>query len=257
MATFPGSYIPINALSNTRANYIIDNLLTPRLMSFRQISVFDETGILQSDGLTWRFSYPNWNKAFPEIIRLNGNKVASSHYTVNRILGYITLDNPVQSGDTLHCTYNVDWFSAGILYGFIVQVIETINTSAPGSPTWFDINTAPDYWDGVIADLTVALCMEKLILDYDLWYGRLIFALPNIEESGDVLNAIETLKNNAEERAARTLENEKFKVPNMLSRPTRFYYAAISGVGRYGCHSCGPTGYGRTRGYRSNRISGT
>lgn len=257
MGTFPGSYVSTGVLSNSRANYIIDNLLTPRLMSFRQVTIFDERAILQSDGLTWRLSYPSWNATFPEIVRLNSNKLASANYTLNTVLGYVTLNSAAQEGDIVHVTYNIDWFPAGVLYGLILQVIDTINTSAVGSATMYTIDSAPDYWDGVISDLTFAMAIEKLILDYDLWYGRLIFALPNIEDAGDVMGALETLKSNAEERANKTLENEKFKVPNVLSRPTRFYFAGINGVGRSGCHSCSPTGYGKTRGYRSHRVTGT
>jgi len=95
--------------------------------------------------------------------------------------------------------------------------------------------------------------MEKLLLDYDLWRYRLLFAIgPNEIEGGggDIASQLETLKTNAESRAARILENEKFKTGNYLSPPTSAYWAGISGGGSGGLQVYG----GRLRGWKPNRF---
>ena len=255
MALFPNSYVKIGQSSNVRINYIVDKLMTPRLLSFRQITIFDERAVLQSDGITWRLSYPSWNEDFPEVVRLNGAKINSGQYSINYILGYITLAMPVQAGDNINVTYNIDWFPIGILEGMIYQCIDILNTAPAGSPTNYTIDTAPASWDGVIADLAYAMAIEKLLLDFDLWYGRLVFAIQGVEDTDDIVSVLEQLKQNAEERANKSIENEKFKVPNLLKPPTRFYWQGIRGVGRTGS-SCSPYGYGKTRGYRPNKWPG-
>jgi len=250
MAVFPGTYIEIGASSNSRINHIVDNLLTPRMVHFRQVNAFNEPLTLQPDDVTWKSTYGNWNPTFPIVVRHNGDIVTSAAYgSVDYVYGTLQLIAAVNDSDTVHLSYNINWFPTVILAGMIDQVVDIINTSALGAPTEYTIDTAPDYWDGVISDLTFAMAMERLIEDFALWYGRLIFALPNLEDSGDIISILETLKRNAEERAAKTLENEKFKNGNYLSPPTRFYYAAVSGIGRRG-NCCN---YGKTRGWRPNR----
>lgn len=253
MAVFTGTYIPINAHSNERVNAIVDELLTPRMMAFRQIVIYDEQGVLMPDGETWRFTYGNWNEAYTTVVRKNGAVIDSTAFTQDATFGTVTLVVAVASGDNVSARYCFDYFPVGVLAGYIYQSIDNINTSAYGPPTTYTIADAPTYWDGVIADLTFAMAMERLILDYDLWVGRLIFAIPSVEDSGDIMGALETLKSNAEERANKTLDNEKFKVAPYLSPPTANYYAAIRGVGRSGAHS-GASNYGRLRGWRRNKY---
>jgi hypothetical protein len=119
--------------------------------------------------------------------------------------------------------------------------------------TTYTIESAPVGWYGVITDLAFAQCMEKLLLDYDLWRYRLLFAIgPNEIESGggDIAGQIETLKTNAEERANRTMENPKFKCGNFLSYPTVYYYDGIRGLGgSMGAHGI-PFLSGRLRGWK-------
>jgi len=252
MATFPGSYVLINASSNARVNYIVDNMVTPRILEFRQISVYDEMATRVGTA-TWKLTYGNWNEAFTLVANYNSEPTtpASIDYT----LGTVTFTNPAADGDTVHVTYNIDWFTIGILAGFIYQSVDVINNSGQAqAPTTYTIDNAPDNWNGVIADLVVALCMEKLILDYDLWKGRLIFAIGanQLEEGGgDIIGQLETIKTNAEERAKISLDNEKFKIGNLLAPPTSIYYAAVRGIGAGGlCR--GRTG--RLRGIQFNRY---
>lgn len=253
MATFPGSYVPINAHSNEHINTIIDNMLTPRLLSFRQITIHDEQAVYCGSN-SWKISYPNLNEAYNIRITLNGRLLDNTTeiLSIDYILGEIVLNIVYTDGDIVEVTYNIDWFSVGILAGFIYQTIDIINNSGQAaSPTLYTIDNAPQNWYGVIADLSFAMAMEKLLLDYDLWYGKLIFSIGSDElysGGGDIVGQLETLKANAEERAKISLDNEKFKIQNYLSRPTGIYYAAIHG-GRGGyCH------YGKLRGWKNNRI---
>ena len=253
MATFPNSYVPINAHTNDRVNSIIDNLLTPSILNFRQITIYDEQAKKVSD-YTWKLTYPNWNEAFPVKVYYNGQDVTPS--SIDYILGTVTFGSAAVDGDNVRVTYNIDWFPASILAGFIFRAIDVINGSGTNSSaTNYDINSAPGVWDGVITDLTIAMCMEKLILDYDLWSGRLIFAIGADEMNeggGDIISQLETIKSNAEERVRISLDNEKFKVGNLLSPPTSTYYAAIRGMGRL----CGVHGVrsGKIRGWKNNRY---
>jgi len=251
---FTGSYVPIDAHSNVRINAIVDELLTPRMLAFRQIVIYDEQGVLMPDGSTWRFTYGNWNTTYTLTVRKNGAKIASTAFTADATFGTITLTAAVVAGDNVTATYCFDYFPVGVLAGYIYQALDTINASAYGPPTSYTLADAPTYWDAVIADIAFAIAMERLILDYDLWVGRVIFAIPSVEDGGDIMSALETLKTNAEERAARALDNEKFKVGNYQSPPTSNYYAAIRGIGRSGVHS-GSSSYGRTRGWRRNKYS--
>ena len=247
MAVFNGSYVQTGLSSIARINTIVDTMLTPRLLDFRQICIYSEPATLMNDGTTWNLTYGNWNPDFGEQVYYNSGLIETG-YTVNRTIGTVTITGGVNDGDTVDVTYNFDWFGIGILEGFIYQVIDFINTGAYGPPTQYTIADAPTYWNGVITDLAFALTIEKLILDYDLWKGRLIFAIPNIEEGGDILGALETLKSNAETRASKTLDNERFKVPPYQSAPTETYYAAVRGIGRSGVNS------GKLRGWKPSRY---
>jgi hypothetical protein len=256
MATFSGSYVPINQHTNARVNEIIDNLIDPSILTFRQITIYDEIAVVQADNLTWKVNYGNWNETFPVVIRKNSQKLLDTQvFNIDRIFGTFEI-GPVVRGDNVNVTYNFDYFGVGVLAGFIFKAIDIINTAAFGSPSSYDIDTAPSYWNGVIADLVQAMCMEKLILDYDLWYGRLIFAIPNAQledgSGGDTISTLETLKQNAEERAYKTLDNEKFKTGNYLSVPTAYYYQGIRGIGRSGTH--GIRSYGKQRGGKNNKY---
>jgi hypothetical protein len=249
MAVFPGTYVPVNAHSNARVNGIVDNLLTPRMLAFRQVNVYDERAVLLADDKTWKVSYGNWNPTYQFRVH-KGNVLYTNYVNPSYVNGTIE-DNDPHSNDVLNITYNFDYFPVDVIAGFIYMSIDVINASAYGPPTSYTIADAPDYWDGVIADLAYAVAMERLILDYDLWYGRVIFAIgaDQMEEGGgDIVSTLETLKSNAEERANRALENEKFKAGNYQSPPTSNYWRAIRGYGGYGRH-VGSLSYGKLRGW--------
>ncbi len=255
MATLTGSYVTINASPNTRINYIVDNMMTPRLLSFRQVTVYDELATKVSSTV-WKLTYPNWNSTFPFIYTLNGQQILASAVTPDYILGTVTMGSAINDGDVFNVTYNIDWFPIVVLTGFIYQALDIINNSGTNSaPTSYDLSDAPQQWDGVIADLAFSMAMEKLMLDYDLWYGRVVFAIGANEMNegggGDVISQIESLKQNAEERANISLNNEKFKLGNILAAPTSVYYAAVRGFSRTGVHG---GWYGKTRGWKPSRY---
>jgi len=250
MAVFPGTYIPIGVHSDARINHIIDDLLTPRLLTFRQIIINDEQAVNISS-VWWKCTYPNWNESFPFIFIRNGGENITPA-TIDYISGRFSTSSVPTDGDWINVTYCFDWFSAGILAGYIYQVLDIINNSGQNvSPTSYTIDNAPANWNGVISDLTFAMCMEKLLLDYDLWYGRVIFAIGandlNEGAGGDIAAQLETLKQNAEDRANISLQNEKFKVGNLLGLPTATYYAAVRGIG-------GARGYSKLKGWKPNKY---
>ncbi len=249
MPVYPGTYINTLGVGITRYDHIIDTLLTPRLIAFRQTIVHDEPSTLMPDMVTWKQTYGNWNSTYPFIYTRNGSEIVAASF-VDYLMGQFQA-GPVATGDNFRCTYCFDYFPAIVLQGYLDTVVDIVNTGAFGPPTGYSIETMPAWWDGVVADLTIAMCMERLITDYTIWRGRLIFAISGnqLEDGGgDIIGQLETIKQNAEERADKTMSNEKFKCGNVLAPPTSIYYNAIRGVGRGGMHS-----YGKTRGWRPNR----
>ena len=261
--TFPGTYIPTGVASSAKFNHLIDDLMTPRLMSFRQICIHDEPCNLSPDDLvTWGVTYGNWLSDAPLRIRKNGVLVSSA--TVTNIdydngtfqVGVVDTGADTRPRDTVEADYWFDYFRAEILEGFYTAAVSIINTTAFGPPTDYTVNSAPTNWEGVMTDLAFAMCMEKLLLDYDLWRYRLIFAIgPNEIDGGggDVVGQLETLKSNAEQRADNAMQNEKFKTGNYLAPPTRFYFDGIrGGGGSSGAHGI-PFLTGRLRGWKPNQ----
>jgi hypothetical protein len=260
VSTFPGTYIPTGVASTQKFNALIDGYLTPRLMSFRQIHIHDEPCDLSPDDqLTWGVTFGNWLTAAPLRIWKMGKELPSSSITnINYVIGSFRAGAVVVGADgrareEVTCTYWFDYFPVAVLEGFYNCAIQIVNAQAVGSMTTYTIESAPVGWYGVITDLAFAQCMEKLLLDYDLWRYRLLFAIgPNEIESGggDIAGQIETLKTNAEERANRTMENPKFKCGNFLSYPTVYYYDGIRGLGgSMGAHGI-PFLSGRLRGWK-------
>lgn len=252
MAVFPGTYIKTGVHSNERVNAIIDNILTPRMVPFRQVHQFDEEGVLMADGETWNFVYSNWNEDYPTLVWKNGNKLESTSYTIDYLNGRIDAGT-VDEYDGITASYCFDYFPSDTLAGYIIVAIDTINSAAAGPPTSYDISDAPTGWDAVIADLAFAMAMERLLLEYETWKGRLSFPINGLEDQGSASQTIETLKNNSEERAYRALDNPKFKSGNLLSTPTQYYYHAVRGVGRSGTHIASGN-YGKRRGWKRNKY---
>ena len=264
MATFPGTYIPTGVASSAKFNHLIDDLLTPQIMSFRQICIHDEPADLDpNDGLTWGVTWGRWLQAAP--LRVRKNEVLVPDASVTNVnyangtfrVGAVDKDASGRPRDTVEVNYWFDYFWPDILEGFLTASLSIINVTASGPPTNYTIDTMPTNWEGVLIDLAFARCMEKLLLDYDLWRYRLLFAIgPNEIEGGggDIASQLETLKQNAEERANRAMENEKFKTGNYLSPPTVFYFEAIRGLGgSVGLHGV-PYSTGRLRGWHPNRY---
>ena len=263
MSVFPGTFIPTNAGSSSQFNTLIDEYLTPRLMSFRQIAIHDETANLSpDDNLTWGVTWGNWLQDAPLRVRKNEALLASAsvtniNYTYGTFqAGAVDLGLDFKPRDKMEvATYWFDYFTVPVLEGLFKASVQVINAGAVGSATSYTVATAPVNWYGVMTDLVFAMCMEKLLLDYDLWKYRLIFAIgPNEIEGGggDIVGQLETLKSNAEQRAEKALDNEKFKAGNYLSPPTQFYFEGIRGYGT-GSHGI-PFITGRLRGWKPNRF---
>jgi hypothetical protein len=269
MATFPGTYIPTGQGSNSRLTGIIDNIMTPRLLSFRQITIGDVTAYLCPDHETWRVDFGNWLEDYPVEIRKNGEKLLLSAETndINYELGTFKLAGTDvgldgRPRDTVEVNYQFDYFPAAILEPLINVALMTVNSSAVGSMTGYSYSNSgtmpPLVWDSVVSDLAFAMCMERLLLDYDLWKYRLVYAInPNDNDgpgNSDIASQLELLKKNAEERAARTLENPKFKAGNYVAAPTSAYYASVRLNGlSTGAHGI-PFVSGRLRGWKPNQV---
>lgn len=270
MPTFPGTAIPTGEGSCDRMNHLVDDLMTPRLLPFRQICFFDIPMRLCPDKETWRAPFGQWLEggSFCNEINFNGCTIETTDpditdYDADAGTLKITGTEVGADGrprDVVEATFMFDYFPIEILEGFFNSAIEVINAGAYGPPTDYKIcgSAPPNYWDGVMVDLAFAMAMERLLLDYTLWKYRLVFAVgPNdVYEGGggDVVSNFETLKTNAEERAYRALDNEKFKIGgNYLSPPTAYYFDAIRGFGgSSGAHGI-PFSTGRLRGWRPNK----
>lgn len=263
MATYPGTYVTIGTASTSQRQTLIDQYFTPRLLSFRQIRIFDEPCALKVDRATWAVHWGNWCDTAPLEVRKGGAIVPTG--TVTNIdftygtfqIGAVDLGLDNEPRDAVEATYWFDYFPVPVLEGLLMNAVNVVNTAAFGSPTSYTLETMPSYWAGVVVDVAFAMAMERMLLDYDLWRYRLIFALsPNDLEGGggDITNQLTTLKQNAEDRANRTLENEKFKTGNYLSPPTAWYYDAIRGLGVGGGAHGVPFVSGRLRGWKANRY---
>lgn len=263
MAYFAGTFIQTGTLTGDMYNDLVDNFLTPRLLAFRQIQIYDETAVLKTDRVTWKNTFGNWNQGAELRVRKNGVVLPDASVTdISYTYGTFKA-NPVDLGpdgkprDTVETSYEFDYFPATVLAMFCDQAVSIVNSSAWGSATGYVISDMPTWWKGVVADLAFALAIERILLDYDLWRYRLVYAIgPNDVEGsgGDVVNQLQTLKQNAEERANRTLENEKFKPGNYVSQPTVYYYDAVRGAGTMSGRHGIPFAGGRLRGWRPNRF---
>lgn len=265
--TFPGTYIPMAQGSNQRLSSIIDGILSPRLLTFRQIQINDTPASLDPDHVTWRSDFGNWLEGFPVVVRRNGEKLNLTSTTdVDYEYGSFKIEDTDvgldgRPRDTVEVTYQFDYFPAAVLEAQIKTALMMVNSSAVGPLTSYTYDgTAypPNAWDGVVSDLAFALCMERLLLDYDLWKYRLVFAInPNDNDgpgASDVIQQIETLKRNAEDRAAKTLDNPKFKCGNYTAAPTSAYYASVRTNGlSVGAHGI-PFVSGRLRGWKPNQV---
>ena len=259
-AVFIGTYIPTGVASTAQFNHLIDDLMTPRLMSFRQIFIRDEPASLRSDKLTWAVTFGNWLQDAPLEVRKNGALIPSTQISGIDYLNGTFQANPIDLGadqkprDTIETNYAFDYFPTKVQEGLLTAAVSIVNMTAVGPPTDYTITSMPTPWEGVVCDLAFAMCMERLLLDYDLWRYRLVFAISPADlesgSGGDVANQLTTLKQNAEERANTAMQNEKFKTGNYLAPPTRFYYDAIRGLGASrGAHGI-PFLSGRLRGWK-------
>jgi len=263
MSVYPGTYIATGIGSTPKFSHLVDDLMTPRLMSFRQIHINDEPCELKSDRMTWFTVFGRWLQGERIIIRKNGmmldlgTEVQNIDYTYGTFqAGVPDIDGQRVSRDMVEATYVFDYFSQPLLEGLLTAAISVVNMTAVGPPTSYTIDSAPTNWEGVIVDLAFAMCMEKLLLDYDLWRYRLVFAIgPNEMDGGgnDIAGQLTTLKQNAEERANKAMENPKFKTGNYLAPPTGIYFSSIRGFGSGGGNGTQFIS-GKLRGWKPNKM---
>jgi len=256
---FPGTYLLMGQGSSPKMTHFIDALLTPRLLGFRQIHISDEQCEMRTDRVTWYVTFGNWLGDPQNTIRKNGKMVTPA--TLDYMHGQFTfaandMGADGSPRDMVEASYIFDYFPPAILEGFLTSAVSIVNMSASGPPTSYTISTSPTNWEGVITDLAYAMCMEKLLLDYDLWRYRLVFAIGPGEVygggGGDIAGQLTTLKQNAEQRAEKAMDNPKFKTGNYLSPPTVFYYQSIRG-GAGGSMVSGAW-QGKLHGWKPNKM---
>ena len=264
MSVFPGTFIETGVGSSAAYTHLVDNLMTPRLLSFRMIHIHDEPCELNPDYVTYQTTFGNWLPEAKMVIRKNGVMLNPETQITDIDAVYGTfqvgapdLDGQAVTRDVVEATYVFDYFPQEVLEGFLTAAISIINTSAVGPSTNFTIDTAPTNWEGVIIDTAYAMAIERLLLDYDLWRYRLVFAIgPNEVEGGggDIAGQLTTLKQNAEQRAEKTLDNPKFKCGNYLAPPTTVYFNSIRGAGVSSGRHGVPFVSGRLRGWIPNKM---
>ena len=252
-------------------------MLTPRLTGFRQISVSDEPLSLDYDRKTWLFTWGNILPDAPLRVQRGKERMLPDSYDVDHKLGKLLFkdvgddgiihaaggDYPVVDFDgaplfEVTASYTFDYFPSEILASLITSALNVVNTAGPeSSPSAYTVDTMPSYWEGVVADLAFAMCMERLLLDYDLWKGRLIFAIGADSvlegQGGDIVSQLTTLRSGAEDRAYKTIENPWFKTGGrLIAQPTSHYWRSVLSPGS---SSAGDTFMGGVmRGWRPNRL---
>ena len=259
MPTITGTYIEQASTGNSRVDTLINVMVQPTIAEYRQLIINYETATIASP-TSCRFTYQNWNPSYPVEVFLNGGTIPldSSHYTIDHEMGRITLDFTLSPGDSVMATYCFDYFPVHVLQGYIQRAVVTLNTAGNSMPTNYTYENVPEGWLGIIADLVVAMCMERLILDYDIWKGRLIFAIDTnglYNGSDNIVSQLETIKHNAEDRAYRSIDNAKLRTGGYLSKPTQYYYEALL-TGSSLRYKNGNTSYGALRGAKFNKLWG-
>lgn len=259
MATIPGTYVELVDCGVDNLNILCNDLVHPTIAGYQQIQINYETATMVSRRSA-RFTYGWWNRAFPPEVHLNGGEVPldASLFTPDYEMGRMEFGFDLSMGDSVMATYNFSYFPFQVLKGFAERALGTINTANPSAVQSYTLKDLPVGLLGVAADLVIAMCMERLLLDYDLWKGRLIFAIGNnalYEGGGDIVGQLETVKHNAENRAYKSIDNPKLFADNTLARPTDYYYTALlTGSGlRY---KNGNLSYGPLRGAKFNRLMG-
>ena len=257
--TIQGTYIEKISSGNEKIDLLVNELLFPWIHEFEQIMINYEIGTVVSPNLV-RFTYQNWCKAFPVEVYLNGSRTPLSpdNYSVDYNMGKISFTIDLEMGDEVMATYCFNYFPFPVLSGFIQSAIVTLNTAGQGQTTSYTVESIPKEYLGVVAQLVVARCMEKLILEYDLWKGRLIFAISNngiYDGSDSIVSQLETVKRNVEDQAYLTLNNPQFRAPIGLAKPTSHYWEALL-AGSSARYKNGNPSYGPLRGAKFNKLMG-
>lgn len=258
---YPSTKIKLNQIKdNDKANFVIDKLLTPSIVQYRQIRIHHELATRLSSN-KYKVTYANLLDDNIQIF-MNRGKIPldNSQYSIDLTTGNITFNFSTTTHDAFEVTYSFDYFPSHILYGFLERAVSEINIGPVGTPTSYTFDTAPSYYNGLIANYAYVFCLDKLILDYDIWKGRLIFALPPsalADGSGDIISQLESLRGNAWERINISLNNAKLKAPQTLAYPTPAYFQGISPLGRYSGYSGHGFNGGKLRGLKINRYGGS
>lgn len=249
---------------NAVVSSIINKMVLPHIWFFCEIQTYYEIGTRQRDG-AYKFTYGNWNDSFEPEVFLNGSatQLDPSMYEIDYEKGIIHPTFQATPGDNLMCSYNFSWFNDDTLASYVLRSVGTINYYGNGAVSNYTIDTLPEGFYGICADLCVAMCCEHLILAQTMWAGKLIFSITGSElynggGGSDVASQLESMKRNAEDRAYGSLNNERMRAPYKVTRPTPAYWRAVTmGNGiRPGPHGQISPGWGKVKGWKINRMTG-
>ena len=258
---YPATKIKLNQVKdNDRANFVIDKLLTPSIVQFRQIRIYNERAV-RLDDYHYKVTYQNMLNDTIQVY-MNGSKIPldKSEYTVDLQYSIFKFNFATTTRDSFEIIYSFDYFPSHVLYGFLQRAVSELNVGPVGTPTSYTFETAPQFYNGLIANYAYVFCLDKLILQYNIWKGRLVFALPPqslADGSGDIISQLQSLRSNAWQRISIALNNAKLKAPQYLAHPTALYYQGISPLGRYSGASGKGFNGGKLRGLKINRYGGS
>ena len=264
MGTYYGSSIPTGTGSTAQRTHLVDDLLTPRLFAFRQIHIHDEEPVkLLPDNVTLKLTFGNLCQAAPLEIIKSGKRCSNVDIaTVDYPNGQFTFNVPMEIGpdgiplDTVSASYVWDYFPQPVLEGLLLQAMAIVNTQAYGATTYYTLEGMPTPWEGVVTDLAYAGALDRLLMDYNLWRGRMVFSIgPEQVESGsdNIPSQLQILKSAAEERANKVMANEKFKCGEYVAHPSRYYYEGVRGMAVSGAHGI-PFAGGPLNGFINTKI---
>ena len=241
-----------------RVDTIINDYLSVRLESWRNINVYDEIALLfkkNSVKNKARFTFGNWNINHDPVIERNGENIEEGpDFNVDRTTGILSLAEEWLMGEEIRAAlYNFDYFPNADLYNLVRNSLFVLNSSGIPQTNYTTLASTPAAWDGPITEITYMEALRKIRLDSTIWRSYVLLRV----EPTDALSAISEEINASESRLQSLIEGSKHL--KHISTPTMAYYLSVTGgiFGRsgWGIAGMGADGVpgGRLRGFRSNR----
>lgn len=158
---------------------IINNFILPSLGFVQKIPLHNEVGVVAKDRRVVRFIYGHWLDSFPIIVRRNRTifLTEGTDYTVDEVVGEIALTQDLAPGDEIDIDYYFQYFTNQELVDFLELTLRDLNSRKPA--TAFTMENAPLEWDGALVTGVMIKCIERMMLDFNLWRPYLIWVDPS------------------------------------------------------------------------------